>query len=173
MYPVDSFLCLALVPLSDPFAHPGARSLVPHWVCRDELMHLGFADEMKAYVGMPESTQQERLAKVNQKGLAKHGEPPEPEEICEHDIMNAVRLILPGELAKHAVSEGIKAVTKFSSSSAVQPNSTEPQRFGQMAGLCFPVPTIAYDASRFSGRSMNIGAAVWLSAVCECVLHFC
>ena len=28
----------------------------------------------------------------------------------------AVRLILPGELAKHAVSEGTKAVTKFSSS---------------------------------------------------------
>ena len=25
----------------------------------------------------------------------------------------AVRLILPGELAKHAVSEGTKAVTKF------------------------------------------------------------
>ncbi|KAH0544013.1 hypothetical protein FGG08_001781 [Glutinoglossum americanum] len=27
-----------------------------------------------------------------------------------------VRLILPGELAKHAVSEGTKAVTKYSSS---------------------------------------------------------
>ncbi len=27
----------------------------------------------------------------------------------------AVRLILPGELAKHAVSEGTKAVTKFTS----------------------------------------------------------
>jgi len=29
------------------------------------------------------------------------------------DIQAAVRLILPGELAKHAVSEGTKAVTKF------------------------------------------------------------
>ncbi|GJZ15995.1 histone H2B, partial [Tanacetum coccineum] len=27
----------------------------------------------------------------------------------------AVRLVLPGELAKHAVSEGTKAVTKFTS----------------------------------------------------------
>ena len=27
----------------------------------------------------------------------------------------SVRLILPGELAKHAVSEGTKAVTKFTS----------------------------------------------------------
>lgn len=32
------------------------------------------------------------------------------------DTFNSVRLILPGELAKHAVSEGTKAVTKYSSS---------------------------------------------------------
>ena len=31
------------------------------------------------------------------------------------EIQTAVRLILPGELAKHAVSEGTKAVTKFTS----------------------------------------------------------
>lgn len=30
-------------------------------------------------------------------------------------MLSAVRLILPGELAKHAVSEGTKAVTKFTS----------------------------------------------------------
>lgn len=30
--------------------------------------------------------------------------------------LHSVRLILPGELAKHAVSEGTKAVTKYSSS---------------------------------------------------------
>ena len=29
------------------------------------------------------------------------------------EIQTAVRLLLPGELAKHAVSEGTKAVTKF------------------------------------------------------------
>lgn len=33
------------------------------------------------------------------------------------DPVRRVRLILPGELAKHAVSEGTKAVTKYSSSS--------------------------------------------------------
>ena len=32
------------------------------------------------------------------------------------DVFCRVRLILPGELAKHAVSEGTKAVTKYSSS---------------------------------------------------------
>ena len=30
-------------------------------------------------------------------------------------VQTAVRLLLPGELAKHAVSEGTKAVTKYSS----------------------------------------------------------
>lgn len=37
--------------------------------------------------------------------------------ISSREIQTSVRLILPGELAKHAVSEGTKAVTKYSSSS--------------------------------------------------------
>ena len=36
--------------------------------------------------------------------------------ITSREIQTAVRLILPGELAKHAVSERTKAVTKFTSS---------------------------------------------------------
>ena len=36
--------------------------------------------------------------------------------ITSREIQTAVRLVLPGELAKHAVSEGTKAVTKFTSS---------------------------------------------------------
>lgn len=36
--------------------------------------------------------------------------------LTSREIQTAVRLILPGELAKHAVSEGTKAVTKYSSS---------------------------------------------------------
>jgi histone H2B len=38
--------------------------------------------------------------------------------LSSREIQTAVRLLLPGELAKHAVSEGTKAVTKFQSSSA-------------------------------------------------------
>ena len=45
-----------------------------------------------------------RLARYNKK-----------QTITSREIQTAVRLILPGELAKHAVSEGTKAVTKFSS----------------------------------------------------------
>ena len=36
--------------------------------------------------------------------------------ISSREIQTAVRLLLPGELSKHAVSEGTKAVTKYTSS---------------------------------------------------------
>ena len=36
--------------------------------------------------------------------------------ISSREIQTAVRLLLPGELAKHAVYEGTKAVTKYTSS---------------------------------------------------------
>lgn len=36
--------------------------------------------------------------------------------IGSREIQTSVRLLLPGELAKHAVSEGTKAVTKYTSS---------------------------------------------------------
>ncbi|KAG7095394.1 hypothetical protein E1B28_006147 [Marasmius oreades] len=35
--------------------------------------------------------------------------------ISSREIQTSVRLILPGELAKHAISEGTKSVTKYSS----------------------------------------------------------
>ena len=46
-----------------------------------------------------------RLAQYNKKST-----------ISSREIQTAVRLLLPGELAKHAVSEGTKAVTKYTSS---------------------------------------------------------
>ncbi len=38
--------------------------------------------------------------------------------LSSREIQTAVRHILPGELAKHAGSEGIKAVTKYTSTTA-------------------------------------------------------
>jgi len=46
-----------------------------------------------------------RLAKYNKKAT-----------IQSREIQTAIRLLLPGELAKHAVSEGTKAVTKYTAS---------------------------------------------------------
>ncbi|PIA47217.1 hypothetical protein AQUCO_01400124v1 [Aquilegia coerulea] len=51
------------------------------------------------------SSKSSRLARYNKKPT-----------ITSREIQTAVRLVLPGELAKHAVSEGTKAVTKFTSS---------------------------------------------------------
>ena len=50
------------------------------------------------------ATQAATLARVNKKPT-----------LTSREIQTAVRLVLPGELAKHAVSEGTKAVTKFTS----------------------------------------------------------
>ncbi|XP_030846557.1 late histone H2B.L4-like [Strongylocentrotus purpuratus] len=46
-----------------------------------------------------------RLAQYNKKST-----------ISSREVQTAVRLLLPGELAKHAVSEGTKAVTKYTTS---------------------------------------------------------
>jgi histone H2B len=50
------------------------------------------------------ATEAGKLGKYNKKAT-----------LSSREIQTAVRLMLPGELAKHAVSEGTKAVTKFSS----------------------------------------------------------
>ncbi|CAF1698254.1 unnamed protein product [Brassica oleracea var. botrytis] len=54
----------------------------------------------------------EKLARESSK-LARYNKKP---TITSREIQTAVRLVLPGELAKHAVSEGTKAVTKFTNS---------------------------------------------------------
>ena len=46
-----------------------------------------------------------KLAAINKKST-----------ITSREIQTAVKLLLPGELSKHAVSEGTKAVTKYTSS---------------------------------------------------------
>jgi histone H2B len=48
------------------------------------------------------ATEAGRLARYNKRNT-----------ITSREIQTAVRLLLPGELAKHAVSEGTKAVTKY------------------------------------------------------------
>ena len=50
------------------------------------------------------ASQAAQLARVNKKPT-----------LTSREVQTAVRLVLPGELAKHAVSEGTKAVTKFTS----------------------------------------------------------
>ena len=75
------------------------------------------------------------------------------------EIQTAVRLVLPGELAKHAVSEGTKAVTKFSSSAGGSKSNR--------AGLQFPVGRIHTLLKTRIKQRVGAGAPVYLAAVME------
>jgi histone H2B len=56
----------------------------------------------------------ERLALEASKLARYHGKC----TLSSNDIQSAVKLVLPGELAEHAVAEGTRALNKFSSSTA-------------------------------------------------------
>nr|5VEY_A Chain A, Histone H2B type 1-J,Histone H2A type 1-B/E [Homo sapiens] len=81
--------------------------------------------------------------------------------ITSREIQTAVRLLLPGELAKHAVSEGTKAVTKYTSSASAKTRSSR-------AGLQFPVGRVhrLLRKGNYSER-VGAGAPVYLAAVLE------
>lgn len=87
--------------------------------------------------------------------------------ISSREIQTAVRLVLPGELAKHAVSEGVKAVTKYTSG--------HPSKKGKKvsksakAGLQFPVTRFKTILQKHAPKGARIGegAPVYLAAVME------
>lgn len=89
--------------------------------------------------------------------------------ITSREIQTAVRLVFPGELAKHAVSEGTKAVTKYSCSggggySGGRYRSTTRSA---RAGLQFPVGRIHRFLREGSKFRIGQGAPVYLAAVLE------
>ena len=62
--------------------------------------------------------------------------------LSSRDIQTAVRLSLPGDLAKHAVHEGTKAVTIFSNSSGHPPNKKKSRRPTSYSGSVEPPTTV-------------------------------
>lgn len=95
--------------------------------------------------------------------------------ITSREVQTAIRLILPGELAKHGVSEGTKAVTKFNASLAdydgPRPKGgpkSKPQSKSSRAGLQLQFSRGKRALKEQSGN-MNTGesAAVYLVAVLE------
>lgn len=95
--------------------------------------------------------------------------------IGSREIQSATRLALPGELTKHGVSEGTKAVTTYvvtksdreeekkSSSGKLSPISRS-----AMGGLVFPVTRIQNLMMGLATASRKTDtAAVYLAAVCE------
>ena len=80
----------------------------------------------------------------------------------EH-LQERVRAVFPGELAKHAVSEGSKAVTKFRSPCRVKP---DPVRAAK-AGLQFSVEMTAAATDYMYATVLTENAAVYMAAVLE------
>lgn len=113
----------------------------------------------------------------------------EKKTLGSREIQTAVRIVLPGEIAKHAVSEGTKAVTKYNASlgaslmakkkgirdkalaSMRTPGATKAAR----AGLTFPPTRISNllkgtrrQNSKFKlDLKVGAGAGVYLAAVLE------
>ena len=77
--------------------------------------------------------------------------------LTSRHIETALRLVLPGELAKHAVSESTKAITRFTSNS----QRTRTAR----AGLQFPVDVVG--SILVCGRTVAPSAPVYLAATLE------
>jgi len=75
--------------------------------------------------------------------------------ITSREIQTAVRLVIPGELCKHAVSEGTKAVTKLNSNPK------------EKAGLTIPIGRTLRILKQVSRMRSNKFAACYLAAVLE------
>jgi len=93
--------------------------------------------------------------------------------VASREIQSSVRLTLPGELAKHAVSEGTKAVTKYNSSLTDAPQKVvgkkaKPEQRSHRAGITFNVTRVEKVMMIESNAPRkSAGAAVYLAAVCE------
>ena len=84
------------------------------------------------------------------------------------NIQTAVRFDLPGELAKHAVSEGVKAITKFASSLGTSKGVSQRHlEVSARVGLQFDPITVAALARTLCQSELSFAAAVYLAAVLE------
>lgn len=88
------------------------------------------------------------------------------------EIQTAVRLVFPGELHKHGVSEGTKAVTKYNATQTE--GKTEGQKKKKQhnsrsarAGLQFPVGRVQRQMKSYNVKRVGAGAPVYLAAVLE------
>jgi len=93
------------------------------------------------------------------KNLSSHTD--EKSTIGSREIQTSVRLVITGELVKHAMSQGIKAVTKFTSSSSTQTSKSA------RAGLQFSIARCEHMIGKHSDCRVGETAAVYLAGVLE------
>jgi histone H3/H4 len=89
--------------------------------------------------------------------------------LSEREVKSAVRIVFSGDLAKHAVKEGEKAVEKYVSSKGEKKSKKkEPTSAASRAGLVFP-PSRARKLLANRTTQMGETASVFLAAVLEYV----
>jgi histone H2A len=86
-------------------------------------------------------------------------------KVTSRDVQSAVHMLIPGELAKHSVSEGYKAITKFNSSE--HGTKENPRSTASRAGLQFSPPAIEKIMRFNTDTQLNDGAIVYLTSVIE------
>lgn len=86
--------------------------------------------------------------------------------VTSRDIQSACRIILPGQLAKHSVSEGTKAVTKFNYKKDEWGNKITKVRPTERAGLIFSLARTKKFFVQYKKR-VSAGSVVYLSACLE------
>jgi len=95
--------------------------------------------------------------------------------VTSREIQSAIRLTFPGELAKHAVSAGTKAVTYYNATQATGGPNPPPRVEGKQSkanrsGLTISVSRtskIFYPYVQGSGIRKGVGAAIYLAAALE------
>jgi len=92
--------------------------------------------------------------------------------VTSRDIQSATRICLPGELSKHAVTEGIKAVTKYDANLGqavkVAGQKAKPEQRSRKAGITFNVTRVEKLMSlEASAKRKSAGSGVYLAAVVE------
>jgi histone H3/H4 len=87
--------------------------------------------------------------------------------ISSRDVQAAVRLVIPGELAKHAMSQGAKAVTRYASNASKKTQAKTIKTKAAKAGLQFSVPRSEALLRRNTDLRVSETAPIYLAGVLE------
>ena len=131
------------------------------WESREDALSAGI--DLAAFEQKPAQEVDAEFERFAKDFESQHGEPFAPGALDSRCIQGAVRHFLPGELAKHAINEGTKALQKATSGWS---NSRTDSRT-KLAGLCFPVDIVGGMLASICGRVVREGAAVYLTGSLE------
>ena len=131
------------------------------WESREDALSAGI--DLAAFEQKPAQEVDAEFERFAKDFESQHGEPFAPDALDSRCIQGAVRHFLPRELAKHAVSEGVKAVQKATSGRSDSRTDSRTK----LAGLQFPVDIVGGMLASICGRVVSERAAVYLTASLE------